>query len=305
MLFQTVLLIVLQILLPLFMIGWLWSPMKDRLTWLLHATYGTAYLLFIGIVGQWSFLTLHARSAFALLFVASVVASAWRQRRKPWRAPDSPSFFREHGMSVAMAALFFGLSGYALSGYRFSEPPIDLRFPLGAGRWVVGQGGDNAIINHHNRNAGQRYALDVAGLNAYGARASGLFPEALDRYVIYRRDVLSPCDGAVTSVRGDLADNIPPQTMRGEPAGNHVVIDCGTAHVLLAHFAQGEVDVTVGQMLQAGHLLGKAGNSGNSTEPHLHIHAFRGSNGDYRKGTGVPMLFDGRFLVRNSVIARE
>lgn len=55
------------------------------------------------------------------------------------------------------------------------------------------------------------------------------------------------------------------------------------------------VAVDSGHAVAGGAPIGRVGNSGNTTEPHLHIHATRG-------GHGVPVTFDGRFLVRNSLI---
>ncbi len=82
--------------------------------------------------------------------------------------------------------------------------------------------------------------------------------------------------------------------------GNFVAIDCGGFAVFLAHLREGSVLVTAGQEVAAGDPLGEAGNSGNSSEPHLHIHAQRGIPGDAPAG-GEPLglTIYGRFLVRN------
>jgi hypothetical protein len=49
-------------------------------------------------------------------------------------------------------------------------------------------------------------------------------------------------------------------------------------------------------------ILGKVGNTGNTSEPPLHVHAVRTGSGTTHDGEGVPIRFDGRFLVRNSLI---
>jgi murein DD-endopeptidase MepM/ murein hydrolase activator NlpD len=79
-------------------------------------------------------------------------------------------------------------------------------------------------------------------------------------------------------------------------AGNHVVVRCGDADVWLAHLRRGTVAVRSGASVTRGALLGRAGNSGNTTEPHLHVHAERG-------GRAVPVRFDGRWLVRNATVS--
>ena len=79
------------------------------------------------------------------------------------------------------------------------------------------------------------------------------------------------------------------------------MLACGTARILLAHFQKGSIEVAEGALVQEGQPLGRVGNSGNSSEPHLHIHAYLG-NGDFDEGIGVPITFSGRFLVRGSTV---
>jgi murein DD-endopeptidase MepM/ murein hydrolase activator NlpD len=66
--------------------------------------------------------------------------------------------------------------------------------------------------------------------------------------------------------------------------------------VLLAHLQHGSVAVATGDPVTVGDPIGRVGNSGNTTEPHLHIHAF-----DPRTGEGVPIRFDGGAPLRNRV----
>jgi murein DD-endopeptidase MepM/ murein hydrolase activator NlpD len=60
---------------------------------------------------------------------------------------------------------------------------------------------------------------------------------------------------------------------------------------------QGSVAVAEGDVVREGQLLGTVGNSGNTSEPHLHIHA-------EKDGEGVPIRFGGRFLVRNNLMRK-
>ena len=85
--------------------------------------------------------------------------------------------------------------------------------------------------------------------------------------------------------------------------GNHVLLRCGAVDILLAHFRQGSVRVNPGQRVSLGDILGEAGNSGNTSAPHLHIHAQQpGPPEAPFSGRPIPMLFDGRFLVRGDRI---
>ena len=69
---------------------------------------------------------------------------------------------------------------------------------------------------------------------------------------------------------------------------------------MLAHFRRGSLRVRTGAHVAAGQLLARAGNSGATDEPHLHIPAQRpGPPGLPLGGAPLPMRFRGRFLVRN------
>ncbi|MFQ6113338.1 MAG: M23 family metallopeptidase [bacterium] len=82
-----------------------------------------------------------------------------------------------------------------------------------------------------------------------------------------------------------------------------MVIQCNWVKVLLAYIMKNSIVVQTGDTLQTGQPLGRIGNSGNTSEPHLHIHAEKlEPNKPILEGEGVPIVFDGRFLVRNSLI---
>ena len=83
-------------------------------------------------------------------------------------------------------------------------------------------------------------------------------------------------------------------------AGNHVLLRCKDADVLLGHFKPGSLKVALGNQVTVGQAVGVVGNSGNTSEPHLHIHAQqRGILSEPLSGNPLPMRFAGRFLVRN------
>lgn len=137
----------------------------------------------------------------------------------------------------------------------------------------------------------------------WGTRARGLYPADPARYSIFGDTIFSPCTGAVADSRDGLPDLSPPARDEENVAGNYVALECGGAAVLLAHFRSGSIRVGTGDKVATGQPLGQVGNSGNTSEPHLHIHVERtpyGGEGSTRPG--LPMRFDGRFLVRNSVV---
>ncbi|MXN43908.1 peptidoglycan DD-metalloendopeptidase family protein [Shinella kummerowiae] len=290
-----------QILLPAFFLVWLWLPRPaDRLAWAMRVFYGACYVAFISVIGRWDFLSSALAVALPILFLACAALSFTRVYNRAW--DTSTSMVRSHGFTAAMAVFFLALTARALSGYGYQETAVNLAFPFGAGTYYIGQGGSTTSINHHHADQSQRFALDIVALNALGARASGLMPKNLSDYVVYDREVKSPCTGVAISTHDGVENNRISQTNTEEPPGNYIILACGTARIMLAHFEKGSIAVTGGGIVTQGQTLGRVGNSGNSTEPHLHMHAYIGGTVDYNAGQGVPMTFDGRFLVRGSTV---
>ena len=92
------------------------------------------------------------------------------------------------------------------------------------------------------------------------------------------------------------------QHAASHPGDNHVVIDHGQhEYSFLAHMQPHSVRVKPGQRVKRGDVLGLAGNSGNTSEPHLHVHLMNGP--DLDDADGLPMPFDG-FALEDSVVAR-
>ena len=183
---------------------------------------------------------------------------------------------------------------------------LEAQYPLHAGTYYVGQGGGSTLLNYHGSQvAAQRYALDILRLGTMGRRATGLYPDRLSAYAIYGDTVLSPVTGLVVLAVDGFPDLIPPSMDRKHPAGNHVVVRRDSVYVVLAHLQRGSIRVSAGDSVIAGRPVALVGNSGNTSEPHLHIHAVGGppavTNVDSLlfHGTAVPLRFNGRFLVRN------
>ena len=74
--------------------------------------------------------------------------------------------------------------------------------------------------------------------------------------------------------------------------GNHVVLDLGdSTYAVYAHLQRGSLRVRPGDRVRAGQRLGRVGNSGNTTEPHLHFHLMDGPDPDSARG--VPFTWRG------------
>jgi len=258
------------------------------------------------LVAPWAVGVYWARYVVAVLLVIGVV-------RFPFEfagvKSESGGFFARlsQGIIIVIGAVFAAGAVWAGSAYavRDGVDRIELQFPLKGRMFVIGQGGDAIILNGHHGHPAQRYALDIIAINAAGHNASVLFPDSADDYVVWSAEVISPCDGEVVWARDGLEDAPGAQRDRDTPAGNVVAIDCGDATVFLAHLQNSSVAVSEGQRLSAGDHVGLVGNSGNTTEPHLHFHAEAGPfQGEQSENPGVPIVFEGRFLVRNDLVRR-
>lgn len=85
---------------------------------------------------------------------------------------------------------------------------------------------------------------------------------------------MAPADGIVVEVENSIEDNTPVGKMNEkQPLGNYVILDHdNTEFSYLVHFKYDSITVTEGDNVKQGGLLGLVGNSGNSSEPHIHFH---------------------------------
>jgi murein DD-endopeptidase MepM/ murein hydrolase activator NlpD len=138
-----------------------------------------------------------------------------------------------------------------------------------------------------------------------GTRAFGIYPRKFESYSIYGATVYSPGNGVILRCADGLPDLAPGQTDRTNGAGNHVVIrlDEPDANLLLAHLKNGSVLVKVGDRVSAGQPIGQVGNSGNNSEPHLHLQVQKQVTKDGKsERVPVPIRFGSRWLARNSLV---
>ena len=98
----------------------------------------------------------------------------------------------------------------------------------------------------------------------------------------------------------------PPERDEDHPEGNLIGIQNEDITVYMAHLMKGSLLVKEGEGVKEGQPVARVGNTGDTSKPHLHIHAERGvKEGEISGGEGVPILFDERFLVRNSIVDRR
>jgi hypothetical protein len=272
----------------------------DMVTWILSFYTAASYIAMIYIVGAWSWFGKAVRYALpALLVLATGITYPYNHTE----ITVSSLTALENVISICVGITFSAVMILALLGRKLSIPALELSFPLRGGTFIIAQGGSAKLINIHVISPSQRFALDILKLNSFGLRARGLYPADTKRYAIFGTEVVSPCDGVVAVAVDGFEDYSPPERDPEHRAGNYVAIECEGTTIYLAHLMKGSICVKSGDRVSKGKVLGCVGNSGNTTEPHLHIHAEEGSYpGQVSGKRGIPIRFDGRFLVRNDYV---
>ncbi|MGO4545110.1 M23 family metallopeptidase [Paenibacillus sp. 2TAB23] len=161
-------------------------------------------------------------------------------------------------------------SSYPQTDEAYSK--TEFHFPF-LGEWLVFWGGKNTFINYHYEYEPVRYAYDfVVEKNSYSYEGD---PTVNESYYAFDEDVLAPAEGVVAAAVDGILDNDPVGTVNeDQPAGNMVTIRHSNGeYSTIAHLKKGSVTVKTGDTVAAGQLIGKCGNSGNSTEPHIHFQA--------------------------------
>jgi hypothetical protein len=162
---------------------------------------------------------------------------------------------------------------------------LDLPF---RGLWYVVWGGRNIEDNHHTVSEAERFAMDVL-IAQDGSSHTGDGTNLTD-YYCYGREVLAPGPGLVVKVHDNEPDQQPGKRDPQNPLGNAVMIDHGNGEFsLLAHMQPGTIRVKVGDTVETQTVLGLVGNSGNTTEPHIHYHVMDGP--DMETAEGLPVRF--------------
>jgi len=158
------------------------------------------------------------------------------------------------------------------------------------GEWSVTWGGDTKEQNYHVESVAQKNAFDFLIYDEKGLTHKGT-GEANEDYYAFGKELYAPCDGEVVLVVDGIKDNIPGVLNPIYIPGNTVIIKTANGEfVFFAHFKQHSIVVKQGQKVTTGALLGLCGNSGNSSEPHLHFHLQ--NTEDMTKATGAKCFFD-------------
>lgn len=184
--------------------------------------------------------------------------------------------------------------------------PLALAPPLRGARWVAANGPSNTSSHRRamfplngNLYFPERFAIDYLQVDDEGRSFSG-DPKRNASYHCYGAPLLAVAAGQVVATTDGIPDNAPGSLAitptLNNLGGNTVLLDLGHGHyAFYAHLIPGSLKVHRGEHVHTGQVLGLLGNSGNSSEPHLHFHLVDGPSA--LGAQGIPYAID-RFTLR-------
>lgn len=197
----------LQTFVPIIFIAWFsFAPLRSFVGFWTQAVATGVGLVAISLTGIWTFPSWWAPYAFAVLLFAAAIKGAARRRGQPlW-----PQSFGGWLSFVIFAALGFYAANDARVAFAATKIPhgrsVNLASPLGAGTYLVANGGAAPSVNAHaaflDQSVARRrpywgtgHGVDLVAIDLWGLRADGIMPPEPVRYRIFGRTVIAPCGG--------------------------------------------------------------------------------------------------------------
>lgn len=174
------------------------------------------------------------------------------------------------------------------SSYDDKPSSVHFQLPLD-GPVTVAWGGSTPNVNYHVMAPDQRWAYDLV-VTKDGKTHQGKGKKCED-YYCYGLPILAPAGGLVHAV-SDGDPDMPIGKLGGgtTPAGNHIVLQViEDQYLFICHMQPGSIAVKPGDLVAPGQMIGRVGNSGNTSEPHIHLHLQQGSFPFLAEG--IPMYF--------------
>ncbi|GAA1098226.1 M23 family metallopeptidase [Nocardiopsis metallicus] len=221
-------------------------------------------------------------------------------------------------LSAPPAFVLLGLSLALVFGSAFWPKPklqereaVEVAAPV-SGEWIAVNSPADKVPSHGARGSGQEYAIDVF-VDSGRPVIDGWWPAMRrpdDGFPAFGQPILAVADATVVHVSDGQRDHLSRNSwpglaymyvvegiVRGNAGwrfifGNHVILDLGDGvYAAYAHLKRGSVEVAAGDRVTVGQRIGLCGNSGNSSEPHLHFQLM--DHPEIRRATGIPFRWTG------------
>jgi hypothetical protein len=150
-----------------------------------------AFISYFLLTGRWDWISYYLRVALLVAFLLALYVSfrgtfGGDEKAPWWRSPGSLRGWASPVGNAALALFFGALIVLAAKGFGYGDQrAAELSFPLEGGVYYVAQGGNSPLLNYHNTNDAQRFALEVVKLNPAGTRALGIYPSDPARYAVF------------------------------------------------------------------------------------------------------------------------
>lgn len=237
----------------------------------------------VGVTG-WGLLVALVPLVGALTLLGTLIRLAWKRQ-----------FHRRTAalLAFSLLALWPGAWGFGKLSVRYptslegNGPSATVRLPADVPLQVA-WGGDSLETNYHAAYPDQRWAYDLL------VEPAGHGSKKLEDYGCWGVPVRAPARARVHQIH-DGEEDLTPGVIAGKrPTGNHVALELADGtFLLLAHLQKGSVAVQPGEQVEEGALLGRCGNSGHTSEPHIHIHHQKQDPAVYPVtfAEGLPLFF--------------
>lgn len=308
------LIVTLHLVVPLALILWTWIRSYTSIAaWGLQVLVLISYTAFIFLMGSWVYASFYLRYAILILTIVVAIWSFMHIRSLPLLVTPHISGWAGYGAGLIVSAVLVYFVVGAVRSHFYDETPVNLAFPLKSGTYAVFEGGNgraSSLMNYHygasihkgaRTNLSMRYAVDIAKVTRWGNDADGFLPTQNDKYAVFNQVVYSPCDGEVSKVEDKWPNETPWSGKAPYNVGNHVLITSNDFGVLMGHLQKGSILVKTGDRVRKGQPVAQTGNSGWTSQPHLHIQAMRKSTGSFWGWEGMPIFFDSKNPVKNSL----
>jgi len=202
----------------------------------------------------------------------------------------------------------------AHSNYLNYKTKTHLIFPIKENSYIA-WGGRTFEQNAHASAVNERFALDIVvikntttltkkDIKEFNIERYEKNPKVNDDYYCFDKEIIAVGNGLVVDILSNVYDNIPGEHNTNQPYGNYIIIDHGNnEYSMYGHLKYKSIIVLKNQKIKQGQFIGRCGNSGNSSEAHLHYHMQNTPN--LSDGEGLPTQFNNYIANDKKIIKGE